>query len=715
VRIRLGEWAAVAIAFALIAATVGVWLAVDRRPPEWDHANHLERAILCIRDLARGDVEAVFLRSSFYPPLVLCAGGLAWRLTPTDVASPQAVIVAFLGLGMAATYLLGRRFAGGLAGVVAALVFGTAPFVVWQALRFQIDLPLAAMVAVALEALLRTDRFRHRGWSIAAGVVFGLGMLTKPPFAVYLLPPLVLALWSTRGGRASTNAAAFGALAVLVSLPWYGPRLLGLGQQIGNRSFKQAAEAGHPEPFTAAGLLYYPMSFGVQIGAVGAVLFIVGLALALRRRLWMPLAALAPLVVFFVIQNKNLRYTQPLIPVAAALAGVGAAALGRHGGVLALALVVVAGGVQVASATFGVPRADRLMLLGLPMAVESPPVRDDWRHREVLAAIARDSGGREVTVSIVPNHAFYSIANFRYYGVRDGMGIEFDRAWDTDPIGVEYMVLKTGDLGPEFTAEKPRRIDRRLAEDRFLARIYPVIGQWALPDGSTSTLRARRIPADLDVPAERVARDIESAFAGRLPEIARDVEGLRVRLEYDREILVGRIRRAELSLASGTVGELRRRGSATVRVRDLVIVLDDVLVNPFAAHEVRRLDALDIGRVRLVHARIDEPDFQAFLAGLKGLREASVRLEDGAFRFRMPLRGPDVSAHVRLVPSPERPFAMLSDGVRLGWVPVPDLLVDWVMRAFDPSLKLAARAPMPVEIAPLSVSPAGVVIGAGGR
>jgi hypothetical protein len=37
------------------------------------------------------------------------------------------------------------------------------------------------------------------------------------------------------------------------------------------------------------------------------------------------------------------------------------------------------------------------------------------------------------------------------------------------------------------------------------------------------------------------------------------------------------------------------------------------------------------------------------------------------------------------------------------------------MRAFDPSLKLADRAPMPIEIAPVSVSPTGIVIGAGGR
>jgi hypothetical protein len=39
------------------AAIMTVWLGIDRRPPEWDHANHLERAIACHRSLgeSRGD------------------------------------------------------------------------------------------------------------------------------------------------------------------------------------------------------------------------------------------------------------------------------------------------------------------------------------------------------------------------------------------------------------------------------------------------------------------------------------------------------------------------------------------------------------------------------------------------------------------------------------------------------------------------------------
>jgi len=60
-----GERALVAMAFVALVTVAAVWLARDRRPPEWDHANHLERAVACAGDLARGDVRAILARSAF--------------------------------------------------------------------------------------------------------------------------------------------------------------------------------------------------------------------------------------------------------------------------------------------------------------------------------------------------------------------------------------------------------------------------------------------------------------------------------------------------------------------------------------------------------------------------------------------------------------------------------------------------------------------------
>src|SRR5206468_3700478 len=476
-------------------------------------------------------------------------------------------------------------------------------------LHFQLDLPLASMVALMLVVLLRIEAFEHRGWSVAAGIVLGLGMLPKPSFAVYVLAPLVLAAARIRSRRAVTNLILALLIGGALSLPWYGPRAFSLVPEITSRSFRQAAESGHPDPLTAGALTLYPRWFPTQFGFVAALLVLLGLGVAARRRHWLLLAALLPaLALLELLQNKNLRYTLPLLPVAAVLAGFGFGALPGRLKAGAGGLLLVAGVMQVSATAFGVPHIS-LPVVDVPFVVATPPVRDDWRQREILA---------------------------------------------------------------------------------LLAQVFPVIGTFPLPDGSTATVRARRLDDGPTVAPAAMARAVESAIRARLSDVARDVEGLEIRLTHDNAIRLGRIARVELRAATATVGDLTRPNAARARVRDLQIGIDDLLVNPGSAYAERRLDPLDAGRVRIERATILAADFSAFLHQLKGLRNASVTLERDALALAVAQPGPDLTARVRLVPASDRPFAIAFERVRVGGVPLPGLLVDWVVRGYDPSLGLAS-------------------------
>src|SRR5512144_3055134 len=107
---RAAPWLAIAGLFAVLAAVTAVWVSLDRRPPEWDHANHLERALRCHESLAGGHLWAALLGdSAFYPPLVPCAAGVLYFALPVAPLTAQAVMLAFLALGLAAVFQVGRR------------------------------------------------------------------------------------------------------------------------------------------------------------------------------------------------------------------------------------------------------------------------------------------------------------------------------------------------------------------------------------------------------------------------------------------------------------------------------------------------------------------------------------------------------------------------------------------------------------------------------
>ncbi|OGL21248.1 MAG: hypothetical protein A3K12_14150 [Candidatus Rokubacteria bacterium RIFCSPLOWO2_12_FULL_71_19] len=710
-----------ALLLLFLAAVTAAWVMLDRRPPEWDHANHLERAVACHRILAepgRDRAGEIIAMSSFYPPVVACAAGLLYFLFAIVPLTAQAVIWGFLAVGTLAVYGIGRRLLDAEAGLVAAFLLGMAPFVVFSLTNFQLDLPLAAMVAVTLYALVRAEGFSRLGWSVLTGVALGLGMLTKPPFAAYVLPPLAWCAWGAfrapdRGPRLRRLLLALG-IGLVIALPWYGPRLVGLPMQILNRSFKQAAESGHAPALTTGSLLYYPRVFQPQFGLLAAPLAACGLW-ALRRMprarglLW---SAMLPLVVFLLIQNKNLRYTLPLLPAAALAAAAGLQRLApawRRGLTWSCLLLGV---VQVSSAAFALPPPPAVPPLLGAVVFSRAPDRGDWRQREALEAILRAAGGRPARVAVVPNDNYFSLSNFRYAAVRERLPLTLTRAWDGSPLGVQFVILKTGDQGPDFASEKPDRIMAAFGGgDPWLAAAFPVITEFPLPDGSRGMVRMRRLLPVAGLRAEEVARRLHQSAAGFLGDHAREVLGLTVSLEYRPEALLrGEVDRLVIEADSALVGEFARNRPA-LRLRNIRLSLAGLLFHPQRLVDTGRIEMLDLEGLSAERLTVTESDLLHFLRAQKRFNRVDLRLGDGSADVRLGWAGPTLSARVRLSPGLDgSPFGLRAEALRVAGMGVPGPLVGWVMRHLDPAPRLR-RLPVKVLLAPVSILPGRIEVG----
>src|SRR5262249_60344104 len=94
-------WLAAVGVFAALCVVVTVWASIDRHPPEWDYANHLERALECHRTLANPAADRfgeIMGASAFYPPLAICAAGALYFVSPVTPLTPQPVFPRFPGL-----------------------------------------------------------------------------------------------------------------------------------------------------------------------------------------------------------------------------------------------------------------------------------------------------------------------------------------------------------------------------------------------------------------------------------------------------------------------------------------------------------------------------------------------------------------------------------------------------------------------------------------
>jgi 4-amino-4-deoxy-L-arabinose transferase-like glycosyltransferase len=305
---------------------------------------------------------------------------------PCLVLGPSGRVVEmsnllWLSLLLLSTYLIGAACRDRWCGLLAAVFVSLCPAMFCFSRRFELDFALCAAVAFASWALIRTEGFTRVGWSVAFGVISGLGLLVKAQLLLFLLLPcLFLALREpvsrlisrARGARREGPARGpllrplvlaslcAGIAAAISSVWWHGQVVdyasaLVLLARPGSH-FHGSASALHP---------FNPLFYlGALIEGVTPLLFIaivVGALFALRdrqarHRLLLLLWVLGPYVIFSLRFTKQARFLFPAIPALAVLAAIGWQHMTRTShrmrAAAILIMVVLGGMVQYGSISF---------------------------------------------------------------------------------------------------------------------------------------------------------------------------------------------------------------------------------------------------------------------------------------------------------------------------------------------------------------------------
>lgn len=186
------------LALALIGAALAVpapefaarWLAL----PQGDMGQHLINAMMTAVELREGNPlhllfwneAAAYPQVGYVVPFLLGARGIV------ALCASQAFWIFLACVG---TYALGVQLWNRGTGLVAALLVAFSPPVLSLLRTFLLDLPSMATVICALAAMAASEGFTRRGWSLAAGALIGLVLLTKWTGMFFLAPPLAWLAW----------------------------------------------------------------------------------------------------------------------------------------------------------------------------------------------------------------------------------------------------------------------------------------------------------------------------------------------------------------------------------------------------------------------------------------------------------------------------------------------------------------------------------------
>jgi hypothetical protein len=701
------------LAFVLLVGTGHLlWAAGDGRPPSWDRAGHLERALLCARFLREGAWRQILDLSPYYPPLTHCAAGLLHRLLGPSHLVALLWIQGCLGLLVFATYGIGARLGSAAAGVAAALLVAGYPEIFLESRVFMLDVPLTAVVALTVLALLRSEGFTHRFWSLVAGMLGGLGLLTKWTYPFFLLP-IGLYCWfgarqspeervPERRGRGRHLLLALAVTAV-VAAPWYLRHPL-LPLSLLHNAYAGGVPYGDPSP------LYYVRALVYQLGGLFAALFALGLLAAWRRRSLRGLGVLVvwvlvPMVVLTLLRNRDYRHTMPILPAVALLSTAWIAGLGSRRERLVLgglALIVLA---HMAFLGWGWPapewargRTNRQLLFR-----SEPPMAVHWPTAELLDLLVRDRPGEHLRLSVVPDDPYFSRSTFRYYARLKELPVHVAKAWSGDaPLFVDYVLVKTGDQGPAHTTRQARAVMARLeAGDPTLVPLLRPMAELPLPDATRATLYrvgARPAPGLSD---EAVMARLQATPPLGLDWAIADSRGLRVEVEpvSPADTARGRFRRLVIMADAARLGDFRRRPQA-LRVRDVEVVLENVQLNPYALAARGEVELLDVTRIAIRRATILQEDLEQALAGAaRWVTAPSVTIRPG----RLEVAGGVLAVRLRIALAPDRGpgadgrLGFRLAGLRLGPVPLPAGLLNRVLGSLDPLARLENQ-PVVIEV-----------------
>lgn len=197
-----------------------------------DEEHHLLRGLLVHDNLWKSEGK-LFSNSdvawpSRWPPLLYFSSAITMKLFGRSQQVMAMSGTLFFILLIVAVFGIGTKLHSPWAGLAAAALTATWPYLFRYSKYYNLDIPLTACFAGTAFFLLASDGFTRRWPSVGLGACFGLGMLSKIVFPFFAAPFVAAEIWIQREkGKTLLGKNFFIAMAIagLIGAFWYLPKL----------------------------------------------------------------------------------------------------------------------------------------------------------------------------------------------------------------------------------------------------------------------------------------------------------------------------------------------------------------------------------------------------------------------------------------------------------------------------------------------------------
>ncbi len=551
-----------------------IWMLLDIRPPSWDQGLHLFKTFNYWEALSSGSEDwwqDMLNVEPFYPPFYhLSLIPLSWifgfTLDIGVIGNSFYMVIMALSI-----YGIGKILYTRNAGLIAAFLVSTYPLIVSMSREYLISVMLTAMTTLAYYLFLKSENFENKKYSLWFSFIFAVGLMVKWTFFIYVLPAVLAGLWGEKidvkdrliqfvyyigmiaallivpffiliigaqrwillileflliwalvkhfpktslSTQKTLNLIFLSCISVLICFPWYAHNLINILIGLSKFAFSGADPEG-----VVASWSYYIELINVQMGIPLMTIFAVTFLfyfLKKDRINWTLFGwAILPIIVFTFVDNKNERYTMPVLPAMALITAVVLTQVKNNSlrnflysitGITALLTILYTG--FIAKPAF-------LPYLGQG----NLPIAQLWPINAMLDDIieeAKPEKEKQLIVRTLANYKYFQRGAFRDFAAFRGLPIVMKGVKRNMGEMTDFFITRSGD----FNGQSQNAINsiNLLTKDPALTKTFKLFRSYPLPDGNMGLLYkfdmepANSLPGVTDL--ELIGKRLEVAFAG---------------------------------------------------------------------------------------------------------------------------------------------------------------------------------------------------------